>query len=60
MEGESMILSIKMADGTRYDIHAEKMHEVPEQWLYVPETPETGMWLNTKYIISITAKGEGV
>lgn len=31
----------------------------PEQWLFVPETPEHGVWLNTKYIISITAKGEG-
>ncbi len=54
-----MIISIKMADGTRYEIQADRMHEVPEQWLFVPETPEHGVWLNTKYIISITAKGEG-
>ena len=59
MEGENMIISIKMADGTRYEIQADRMHEVPEQWLFVPETPEHGVWLNTKYIISITAKGEG-
>lgn len=54
-----MIISIKMSDGTRYDVKSDKMIEVPEQWLYVPETPEKGSWLNTKYIISITAKGDG-
>ena len=57
---ERMIISIKMADGTRYDVQAEKMntYRVPEEWTFV-ETPEGGTWLNNKYIISIVAKGEG-
>lgn len=58
MEGEDGMTTIKMLDGSRYELNSDILHEPNDRWLVIIDGNKK-VYLNSGCISSIEFKGDG-